>query len=107
MLRRPAAAKAKLDNLVNEAGLGSATTATGEAQQPDAQQPEASGAADAKTLKADCARAAESLSRLQNRAKRLLVTDEGGTPTVVDSVDREAQIERLKAWMSANKCPLA
>lgn len=94
-----AEAKAKLDALMKQAGLGAAP-----AQTTEAQQPEVTAEPTGKELAAKCARAAEALKKFQNWAKRLLVTDSNGTPSVIDSVQRTATIDRIEDWMSANKC---
>lgn len=95
-----AEAEAKLKQLTQEAGLGAEGVVKDEQklQSADAQKK-----ADAER-KQECVVAAHNLQKLGNRAKHILVSDESGTPVTMDSVQREAAMDRIRKWMSENNC---
>ena len=93
-------AQAKLDRLKEQAGLGEAAVAKDEQKKQDAAAKKVAGV----ERKQECALAAENLQKLGNWAKHILVDDSGGNPSTMDSVQRQAAIERIQKWRTENNC---
>jgi hypothetical protein len=96
-----AQAKARLDQLIEEANLGAGAQAKDERREQSAHARKAA----ADEHQRECITVTHSLEKLQNWAKHILIHDGYGNPTTLNSVQREAAIERARSWLAENKCP--
>jgi len=96
-----AQARARLDQLIEEANLGAGAQARNEQREQSADARKAA----AYEHKRECITVAHSLDKLQNWAKHVLIHDGDGNPTTLNSAQREAAIERSRSWLAENKCP--
>ena len=97
-------AKARLDRLLEAANLSPGALAKTEQQQGAASAEAATRKAAEIERRRECVTAAHGLAKLENWAKRLLITDDSGSVTQMTNDQRSAAITRVRKWMSENRC---
>lgn len=99
-----AEAKQHLARLLDAAGLSPAALAADKQAQAQASAAAAGQRASEAEHKRECVTAEHTLGKLENWAKRILVTDAGGTVSTMNDDARQAAIARVRGWVSENGC---